>query len=83
MRDERHFITFPTWKKYIVLSRTIENLRVRDKRHIFYVMRNMTSLSHNTFFPAYGFTAGEFAMWQVLSDTRRPRKQRDEPVAAV
>ena len=76
MQDERTFVTYPTWKKYLVLSRVIETLRVRDKRHIFQVMRLTPDLNHNTFFPHYGFTAGEFAMWQILSEQRKPRRHR-------
>lgn len=58
----------------MVLSRVVESLRVRDKRFLFQIMRNTTSLTHDTFFPCYGFTAGEFAMWQVLSEQRKPRR---------
>ena len=73
---ERTFITYPTWKKYIVLSKVIEMLRVRDKRHIFHMMRRTENLTHDTFFPTYGFTAGEFAVWQVLSENRKSRKTK-------
>ena len=73
--EERNFITYPTWKKYMVLSRFIEELRVREKRHIFQIMRRSSELSHDTFFPEYGITAGEFAVWQVLSENRKTRRK--------
>ena len=67
-------VTYPTWKKTLVLSRVIESLRVRDKRVIFQMIRNHSSIDHNTLLPAYGFTTGEFAVWQVLGDARKPRR---------
>ena len=72
--DEHSFITYPTWKKYIVISYFVESLRVKDKRHLFHVMRRTDSLTHDTFFPTYGITAGEFAIWQILTESRKPRR---------
>ena len=69
------FITSPTWKKYIVLSKVIENLRVRDKRLLFYIIRSAEYVDHNTFFPKYGFTAGEFAVWQILNE-KKPKSKK-------
>ena len=75
---ERTFITYPTWKKYIVRSCFIENLRVKDKRQIFHIMRRSAEvLDHNAFFPQYGVTAGEFAVWQVLSENRKTRRKTE------
>ena len=77
-QNERSFITYPTWKKYIVLSYFIENLRVKEKRQLFHIMRRHDSiLDHNSFFPQYGITAGEFATWQVLSEHRKTRRRTD------
>ncbi len=77
--SERSFITYPTWKKYIVLSCFIESLRVKEKRQIFHIMRrNHSILDHNTFFPLYGITAGEFAVWQVLSENRKGRRKTND-----
>ena len=64
-------VNHPTWKKYIVISKYVENLRVRDKRNIFQMMRLKADVTDDTFFPHYGFTAGEFATWQVLKDNAR------------
>ena len=71
MQNEEFFMTYPTWKKHIVLSKVIESLRVKDKRHIFHIMRKTENLSHDTFFPNYGFTAGDFSIWQILSDSKK------------
>ena len=73
--QEHTFITYPTWKKYIVVSCFVESLRVKDKRHLFHIMRKSSMLSHDTFFPNYGIFAGEFAIWQILSDSRKGRKK--------
>jgi hypothetical protein len=74
MYPEYSSINYPTWKKYIVLSRTIESLRVKDKRNIFQMMRVKEDVNEDTFFPMYGFTAGEFATWQVLKDANSRKK---------
>lgn len=77
-RTERNFITYPTWKKYIVLSCFVEKLRVREKRQIFHIMRRSgEALEHDTFFPQYGITAGEFATWQILCEHRKGRRKTD------
>jgi len=76
MENENEFITFPTWKKYIVMSCFVERLKVKDKRFIFYAMRqNMNELSHDYFMPQYGMTVGEFSVFHILAETRRPRKE--------
>lgn len=76
--EEHTFITYPTWKKYLILSRFIEHLRVRDKRQIFHIMRRYGDrLTHDSFFPHFGITAGEFATWQVLSDSRKNRSKKN------
>lgn len=73
MQNEHMLITYPTWKKYIVISYFVESLRVKDKRHIFQIMRRCAHLNHDTFFPEFGICAGEFAIWQILSDNRKTR----------
>ena len=77
MQNEHTFITFPTWKKYMIISCYVEGLRVKDKRQLFHVMRKSDVLNHDTFFPRYGITAGEFAIWQILSENRKSRKSKD------
>ena len=70
------YITYPTWKKYIVVSCYVESLRVKEKRHVFQTMRrHYSTLTHDSFFPAYGITAGEFAVWQVLAESRKTRRK--------
>jgi hypothetical protein len=62
----------PTFEKFAVLREAIAHLEVRDKRSIFLLMRTAADqLTVDTFFPAYGFTAGEFAVGQVLAEHNR------------
>ena len=65
--------SFVSWKKYIVLETHINTLRVKDKRYIFQLMRSFDGMSHDTFFPEYGITAGEFSMFQVIVESVRKR----------
>ena len=68
---------YPTWKRNIVMERVVSQLRVKDKRLIFNLMRQ-PGVDENTFFPQYGMTAGEFAVWHILADTsRRTRREQD------
>lgn len=87
MQQEHLLITYPTWKKYIVISRMIDMLRVKDKRLIFQTMRRTDDLSHDTFFPHYGITAGDFAVWQILSEQKKTAKAasqtKSRPVASA
>ena len=70
---ERNLITFPTWQKYLVISNTVESLKVKDKRLIFNILRKTPDVTKNYFFPCFGFTTAEFSCWQILSDTRKNR----------
>lgn len=67
MEGDSSLITYPSWTKYIVLSKVIDSLTVKDKRTIFNIMRKTPNLSQDTFMPTFGFTTGEFAIWQILS----------------
>lgn len=65
-------IRFPTYRKYQVMSRVIEQLNVRHKRNIFQYMRDLelgdqAQGSHHTFIPAYGITLGEFSLFQQMN----------------
>lgn len=65
--NRAHFdhVNYPTWKKYVALSMYIQNMKVREKRHVFHIMRG-PGVTHDTFMPQYGITVGEFATWQIL-----------------
>ena len=63
-------IMFATYAKYAAMSTYVRNLSVRDKRAAFQVMRNFSGVTHNSLLPAWGITCGEFAVWQILTETK-------------
>lgn len=77
---EQSLLTYPTWERYTVLAHVISSLTIRDRRQVFLLARS----AHNTytpdlFFPKYGFTLAEFAVWYTLTDTRRkPNKKKSD-----
>ena len=64
---------YMTWKKYVCMQLYVERMRVKDKRQIFQILRNYPQCSHDTFLPDFGLTAGEFCIWQVLSENMRKK----------
>jgi hypothetical protein len=64
-------LRFPTFRKYQVMSRVVENLNVRHKRNIFQYMRDLELAGmqgdNHTFIPVYGITLGEFSMFQLMN----------------
>ena len=68
---ERQLLTYPTWERYTVLSHVISHLSIRDRRLLFHMARSHGGTEAELFFPAYGFTLSEFAVWYTLGDTRR------------
>lgn len=64
----------PTWRKLVILSCAVDDMRVRDKRRIFQLMRG-PEMHENVFLPHIGVTLSVFATFQVLADSQR-RMQR-------
>jgi hypothetical protein len=61
-----------TYLKFQTMASAISKLRVRDKRSIFLLMRTAEEeLNVDIFFPLFGFTAGEFAVGQVLAEANK------------
>ena len=71
---ERELMTYPIWERYTVLSNVVNGLSIRDRRHIFQCVRKQ-DITPDLFFPSFGFTLSEFAVWHVLGDTRRKAKK--------
>ncbi len=73
-----------TYAKMMAMKDAIAHLRVRDKRAVFLLMRTASDqLNVDTFFPLQGFTAGEFAVGQVLADNnRKPNAGASAPTRA-
>lgn len=76
--DPTTLLTYPTWERYTVLSHVITRLSVRDRRAIFQLARAWPGASPDLFFPGYGITLSEFAVWYTLGEPRKGRP-RDVP----
>lgn len=51
-----------TYRRNLVLINVIQNMSVKDKKHLFGMFRKMTSINDACiFFPRHGFTFGEFS----------------------
>ncbi len=64
------------------LFKFVQQMRVRQKRHLFYVLRHVPDVSSDTFLPQYGLHCGEFACYQILSEHSRKESKREPESAA-
>jgi len=53
------------------MAHIVAALGVKEKRELFKWMRTGKEVDEHTFFPRYGLTAGEFAIFHILTDTGR------------
>lgn len=72
--SERDLITYPTWERYTVLSHCIFSLSIKDRRTIFQMSRDVCA-EQDMFFPHYGITFSEFAVWYTLGENRRKTRK--------
>jgi len=68
-----------TKQKYHSFFAHVHNMKVRQKRQVFSVLRNTQELSSDTFLPAYGLFCGEFAAFQILAEYSRKEASRRDP----
>jgi len=69
-----------TKDKYQGQFEAVKNMRVRQKRNIFFILRQCQALSTDTFLPLYGLHCGEFACFQILAEqSRKDSKAAAEP----
>ena len=62
-------------EKSMAINEHVRRLQVRDKRHIFQLMRQKENLSASHFLPGYGLSVGEFSVGHLLSEnTTRARR---------
>ena len=63
--------TYPPHHRYcLAISWLVKSLIVRDKRQIYVSMRS-GEVSANSFFPKFGLSAADYAVWQILNDNPR------------
>ena len=65
-----------TWKRYIVVSKTVEALSTKERRRMFQLMRRSPGCTENSVFPSIGITVGEFCVFHTLA-TGRQRAPRE------
>ena len=65
-----HVIGYPTWKKYKCIGTSVSRMSIREKRHIFSLMRSQTC-SHDMLLVGYGITLGDFCCMNTLNETKR------------
>lgn len=63
---------FTTWKKYKCMHATVARMSIREKRHIFSILRN-SECSHDMLLVDYGMTLGDFCCMNILSDASSRR----------
>tara|TARA_B110001450_G_scaffold124577_1_gene117257 strand:+ start:2044 stop:2349 length:306 start_codon:yes stop_codon:yes gene_type:complete len=80
---ERDLLTYPTWERYAVLSHAISNLSIGERRQVFQLTRSLEEPSGDVFFPSFGFSLSEFAVWYTLGDNRRRERKRSRGKAAA
>ena len=66
-----------TKDKYKRLFKSVQGMRVRQKRHLFYVLRHVPAIGPDTFLPEFGLHCGEFACFQILSEHSRKEEKRE------
>ena len=64
-----------TKDKNMRIYRMVQGMRVRQKRHLFYVLRHVPDITPDVFLPQYGIHCGEFACYQILSEYNRKDKK--------
>ena len=60
-----------TKKKYQAQFQIVRGMQVKQKRHIFGILRQNEGLDADAFMPLYGLHCGEFACFQILSEQCR------------
>ena len=75
-------LTSATKEKNKRIFNFVKQMRVRQKRQLFYVLRHVPEVSSDTFLPQYGLHCGEFACYQILSEHSRKENKRDGDGAA-
>lgn len=60
-----------TKEKHRMQYQTASELKIKDKRMLYNLMRTCDNLTPETFLPAYGMTFGEFCVYQVINNTKK------------
>ena len=84
MAMEAEALWLATKEKHLSQFEFVRGMRVRQKRNLFFILRQCSNLSADTFLPSYGLHCGEFACFQILAERSRrdakDAKDQDSPV---
>ena len=72
-----------TKQKCVNQFELVRSMRVREKRHVFFILRQCEELTSDTFLPGYGLHCGEFACFQLLAQSSRKDEGSTAAEAAV
>lgn len=61
---------YATWKKYQCMHASVARMSIREKRHIFSLIRDPGCTQH-TLLVAYGMTVGDFCAMNILTEPMR------------
>ena len=67
-------LTHPTWERYTVVAHFVSKMCVRDRRKLFQLTRAFPTPTPDLFFPYFGLTLGEFAVWYALYGCPAPSR---------
>lgn len=58
----------------------VKTMGMRQKRHMFSILRSEPGADVDVFLPHYGLTCGEFCVYQILTEhERRESRKEDDP----
>lgn len=66
-----------TKRKYMAIFRLVQSMRIRQKRHLFYILRHAPNVNSDLFLPQFGLHCGEFACFQILSEHSRKEGKKE------
>lgn len=66
-----------TKEKYQAQFNFIKDMRIRQKRNIFLILRQCEEVTPDTFLPLYGLHCGEFACFQILAEHSRKESKTE------
>lgn len=65
-----------TKAKQRALFNHVKDMRMREKRSVFFILRSSDDLNVDTFMPAYGLHCGEFCVFKILGEHQRREERR-------
>lgn len=71
-------ITFPTWKKYVIMESVMRDLGIRVKRRFFAHIRNTPDVSCDHYHTTAGVFFGDFSVWYYLNNTGKSKTRRSK-----